>query len=56
MKSNQSRATRRESARLVRRMARGMGNAMMKVECDQCSERVQFRGPLGEKANRKYLI
>ena len=53
MKSNQSQATRKESARLVRSMARGIGNALMKVECDKCSERVQFRGPLGEKANRK---
>ncbi len=30
-----------------------MGNAVLKIEYDQCSERVQFRGPLGEKANRK---
>ena len=53
MKSNQSQATRKESARLVRSMARGIGNALMKVECGKCSERVQFRGPLGENGYRK---
>jgi hypothetical protein len=37
-------------------MAREMGTTVSKVECDQHSERVQFRGPLVGKVNRKYLI
>jgi hypothetical protein len=56
MKFNQTQANRSESAQLLQNMAREMGNAVLKVEYAQCSDRVQFRGPLGEKANRKYLI
>ncbi len=55
MKLNQTQANRSESAQLLQNMAREMGNAVLKVECGQCLERVQFRGPLGEKANRENI-
>ena len=52
MKLNQLQAKRSESARFLNVWHVKLGNAIPNVEWDQCSESVQFRGPLGEKVKR----